>query len=79
MQLAANVMSTPSVAAGGRRLSEPQPVRLWKGYTAEQLAKKFGPIRDYPRKPNTFNDDITYELCFLEAYAEKGRGFRLSI
>lgn len=45
-----------------------------EGYTAEQLAKKFGPIRDYPRKPNTFNDDITYELCFLEAYAEKGWG-----
>ncbi len=43
-----------------------------EGYTSEQLAQKFGPIRDYPRKPNTFNDDITYELCFLEAYAEKG-------
>ena len=43
-----------------------------EGYTAERLAEKFGPILDYPRKPNTFNDDITYELCFLEAYAEKG-------
>ena len=43
-----------------------------EGYTADQLAAKFGPIRHYPRKPNTFNDDITYEICFLEAYAERG-------
>lgn len=43
-----------------------------EGYTAAQLAQKFGPITDYVRKPNTFNDDITYELCLLEAFGAKG-------
>ncbi len=32
----------------------------------------FGPIRDYVREPNTYNDDITFEISFLEAYADKG-------
>jgi len=44
-----------------------------EGYTTENIRKVFGEIRDYVRKPNTFNDDITYELAFLKAYSEKGR------
>lgn len=43
-----------------------------EGYTAENIAEVFGPIRDYVREPNTYNDDITFELAFLEAYGEKG-------
>jgi len=43
-----------------------------EGYTGEALKKAFGNITDYVRKPNTYNDDITYELCFLEALKEKG-------
>ena len=43
-----------------------------EGYTAGKLAAKFGRITDYVRKPNTFNDDITYEICFLEAYGHSG-------
>ncbi|MFD1252460.1 ADP-ribosylglycohydrolase [Devosia equisanguinis] len=43
-----------------------------EGYTAENIADVFGPIRDYVREPNTYNDDITFELAFLEAYREKG-------
>lgn len=43
-----------------------------EGYTAARLYEAFGPIRDYMRPPNTYNDDITYELAFLEAYAAKG-------
>jgi ADP-ribosylglycohydrolase len=43
-----------------------------EGYTAKNIAAVFGPIRDYVREPNTYNDDITFELAFLEAYCEKG-------
>ena len=43
-----------------------------EGYTAENIAEVFGPIRDYVREPNTYNDDITFELAFLEAYRDKG-------
>ena len=38
-----------------------------EGYTTAQLQKKFGEIRTYVRNPNTYNDDITYEIAFLEA------------
>lgn len=43
-----------------------------EGYTSDNLKKHFGKVTDYIRKPNTFNDDITFELAFLEAFAEKG-------
>jgi len=43
-----------------------------EGYTTAQLSKKFGQIRDYVRPPNTYNDDITYEIAFLTAFEQKG-------
>jgi ADP-ribosylglycohydrolase len=43
-----------------------------EGYTTAQLKKKFGSVTDYIRKPNTFNDDITFELAFLKALEVKG-------
>lgn len=43
-----------------------------EGYTADNIAEVFGPITSYPREPNTYNDDITFEIAFLEAYREKG-------
>jgi ADP-ribosylglycohydrolase len=43
-----------------------------EGYTYENLFKSFGEIRDYIRKPNTYNDDVTYELAFLEAFSKQG-------
>ncbi|CAM2932202.1 ADP-ribosylglycohydrolase family protein [Hathewaya histolytica] len=43
-----------------------------EGYTSEQLKNKFGEINEYVRKPNTFNDDITYEIAFLKAFEKKG-------
>lgn len=43
-----------------------------EGYTTANLQKTFGAIRHYVRKPNTFNDDITYELAFLKAFDGKG-------
>ena len=44
-----------------------------EGYTTEQLHKKFGEIRDYVRPPNTYNDDITYEIAFLASCLKKGK------
>ena len=43
-----------------------------EGYTSENLFKTFGEVRDYIRKPNTYNDDVTYEIAFLEAFFKKG-------
>lgn len=43
-----------------------------EGYNTENIKKTFGDIRFYVRKPNTYNDDITYELAFLKAFEEKG-------
>lgn len=43
-----------------------------EGYTSDNLIEFFGTVIDYVREPNTFNDDITYELAFLEAFAKKG-------
>ncbi|GAB6116700.1 MAG: hypothetical protein PWQ59_1290 [Thermoanaerobacterium sp.] len=43
-----------------------------EGYTTDNLREVFGEIRGYVRKPNTFNDDITYELAFLKAFEKKG-------
>ncbi len=43
-----------------------------EGYTSDNLKKAFGDVRDYVRKPNTYNDDITYEIAFLDAFVESG-------
>jgi ADP-ribosylglycohydrolase len=43
-----------------------------EGYTSQALRKHFGEIRDYVRAPNTYNDDITYEIAFLETFASRG-------
>jgi len=43
-----------------------------EGYTSENIEKVFGDVNYYVRKPNTYNDDITFELAFLKAFDEKG-------
>lgn len=43
-----------------------------EGYTARKLREKFGEIRHYVRKPNTYNDDITFEIAFLSAFDKEG-------
>lgn len=43
-----------------------------EGYTSENLYKAFGEVNGYLREPNTFNDDITYELAFLDAFRTSG-------
>lgn len=44
-----------------------------EGYTGKNIADKYGRVDKYIRKPNTYNDDITYELALLLAYMEKGK------
>lgn len=43
-----------------------------EGYTSANLYRVFGDVKDYLREPNTFNDDITFEIAFLDAFKEKG-------
>ena len=43
-----------------------------EGYSSANIFDTFGEVRDYLREPNTYNDDTTYELAFLEAFSEKG-------
>lgn len=43
-----------------------------EGYTHEKLQKAFGDVTGYLREPNTYNDDITFELAFLDAFGRKG-------
>lgn len=43
-----------------------------EGYTNANLEKAFGDVRGYLREPNTYNDDITFELAFLDAFSQKG-------
>jgi len=44
-----------------------------EGYLGRNIAKKYGKVDKYIRKPNTYNDDITYELALLLAYKENGK------
>ena len=43
-----------------------------EGYTSARLYETFGEIHDFLREPNTYNDDTTYELAFLDAFSKKG-------
>ena len=43
-----------------------------EGYCTKQIRAAFGEVRGYVRPPNTYNDDITYELAFLEAFKVHG-------
>ena len=43
-----------------------------EGYTTTNITKTLGEVRHYIRKPNTYNDDITFELAFLKAYQQHG-------
>jgi len=43
-----------------------------EGYTSKNLYEAFGDVKDYVREPNTYNDDITFEIAFLDAFKDKG-------
>ena len=45
-----------------------------EGYTGTAIKRKYnGEVTTYVRKPNTYNDDITYELALLLAYEQFGK------
>ena len=44
-----------------------------EGYTTDAIHKRYGEVDRYIRKPNTYNDDITYEIALLFAYEEFGK------
>lgn len=43
-----------------------------EGYYTDNIYKVFGEVTDYLRPPETYNDDITYEIAFLDAFAACG-------
>lgn len=45
-----------------------------EGYTTENIVGTYGEITSYICEPETYNDDITYELAFLDAFMKKGYG-----
>lgn len=49
-----------------------------EGYTPQAIRKAFGSVKGYVRKPNTYNDDITYEIAFLKAAERKGKNLNAS-
>lgn len=44
-----------------------------EGYKTDNILKAYNRIDKYLRKPNTYNDDITYELALLCAYEKNGK------
>jgi len=45
-----------------------------EGYLGSAIKEKYdGEVTKYVRKPNTYNDDITYELALIEAYKMHGK------
>ena len=44
-----------------------------EGYTGANIKKRYGEVDRYIRKPNTYNDDITYEIALLFAYEQFGK------
>lgn len=44
-----------------------------EGYTGEQIYKVYGDVRSYITTPETTNDDIIYELVFMDVFERMGR------
>jgi len=44
-----------------------------EGYTGAQITKVYGEVRDYITSPETTNDDVIYELVFLDVFERLGR------
>jgi ADP-ribosylglycohydrolase len=44
----------------------------FEGYNHKAIKKVFGTLDSYLGTPSTVNDDITYEIAFLESFIEKG-------
>ncbi len=44
-----------------------------EGYTGEKIRQVYGDVRSYITPPDTKNDDVIYELVFLDVYERMGR------
>jgi len=44
-----------------------------EGYTGKHIAEVYGKIDNYISQPETKNDDVVYELTFLDAYEKQGK------
>lgn len=44
-----------------------------EGYTGEQIAAVYGDVDSYITEPETMNDDVVYELVFLDVFERMGR------
>ncbi len=44
-----------------------------EGYHWKRIAEVYGPIEDYITEPETINDDVVYELVFLDVFEKLGR------
>jgi ADP-ribosylglycohydrolase len=44
-----------------------------EGYTGEAIQHVYGRIEDYVAEPETTNDDVVYELVFLDVFERMGR------
>lgn len=47
-----------------------------EGYTGENIKKVYGEVTDYITEPETMNDDVVYELIFLDVFEETGGKIR---
>ncbi|MDZ4159806.1 MAG: ADP-ribosylglycohydrolase family protein [Anaerolineaceae bacterium] len=43
-----------------------------EGYHSERIAEVYGVIDDYITRPETMNDDVVYELVFLDVFERQG-------
>lgn len=43
-----------------------------EGYNTDNIEKVYGTVTSYLRPPETYNDDITYEIAFLDSFREHG-------
>ncbi len=44
-----------------------------EGYVGEKIAEVYGDVHAYVTQPETMNDDVVYELAFLDAFEQNGR------
>ena len=47
-----------------------------EGYNTDNIEKVYGTVTSYLRPPETYNDDITYEIAFLDSF--RGHGYAVT-
>lgn len=46
---------------------------MLEGYTTDNIRERFGEVTEYLRQPSTHNDDILFELAFIDAAMKNGK------